>query len=404
MAMNKNNVHTAITAILIIILGYMNLYQYNPGCFVTTQIESSQSVMQSDITTNNSTSSSLSSSVTKEKVEYVPASTEDYIMTHTKELGYDGGMWAVGCTIYKSPENSTEEVYNNLHALQKDLEAYNEAIKNFNATKTKDILEKIRHGSNSGESQGDICKATRPHPDGIQALFPSKQLSLTYNGYVEPLLTPMRSPKFCKNPNKYVLDIDYLVHDFESMCLKLKPSSQIVLIDMGASLAFHHDSDSQPIMTLMKNFEKHGLFFDHIFAFEVTEQNPTKVYRDLLPEKYLSSYHWINTGVSADKSDKMNPLYSIISKFHEDDLIIVKLDIDTPEIEQPLFDLLVEDDSVNKLVDQFYFEHHIRLYDMLRYWWISFEGGDIWEVKDVKESLDAMSALRKKGVASHYWV
>ena len=332
-------------------------------------------------------------------------------MTHTKELGYESGnkenIWASGCKIYKSPEESTEEVYNNLHALQKDLEAYNEAIKNFNATIAKDMLEKIRHGSNSGESQSDICKAARPHPDGIQALFPSKQLSLTDNGYVEPLLTPMRNPKFCKRKFKFALNLDYLVHDFESMCLKLKPSSQIVLIDMGASLAFHDDSGSQPIMTLMANFEKFGFFFDHIFAFEVTEQNPTKVYRDLLPEKYLSSYHWINTGVSADKGDKMNPLYSIISKFHEDDLIIVKLDIDTTEIEQPLFDLLVADDSVNKLVDHFYFEHHIRLSEMKIFWGVTWpkEGDDsIWEVKDVKQSLDAMSALRKKGVASHYWV
>ena len=108
-------------------------------------------------------------------------------------------------------------------------------------------------------------------------------------------------------------------------------------------------------------------------------------------------------GVTADKDDKMNPFYSIISKFHEDDLVIVKLDIDTPEVEQPLFELLLQDDSVNKLVDHFYFEHHIRLYEMRRWWGAAF-GKKIWDASTMQESLDIMNGLRKKGVSSHYWV
>ena len=55
----------------------------------------------------------------------------------------------------------------------------------------------------------------------------------------------------------------------------------------------------------------------------------------------------------------MNPLKSIISKYNEDTLIIVKLDVDTPDIEVPLAHQLLEDDNVNKLVDHFYFEHHV---------------------------------------------
>jgi len=35
-------------------------------------------------------------------------------------------------------------------------------------------------------------------------------------------------------------------------------------------------------------------------------------------------------GVSAGKTDKMNPLHSILRKFKKDDFIVVKLDIDTP--------------------------------------------------------------------------
>ena len=114
------------------------------------------------------------------------------------------------------------------------------------------------------------------------------------------LLLPFRHPNFClRGKNDSVglalTSLNYLVHDFERMCLKLKPSSKIVLIDMGESLEFHSSSIA-PIMDLMRTYEKFGFFFDHIYAFEATETKPEKVYKELLPEKYFPSYHWINTG------------------------------------------------------------------------------------------------------------
>ena len=92
----------------------------------------------------------------------------------------------------------------------------------------------------------------------------------------------------------------------------------------------------------------------------------------------------------------MNPLYSIISQFSEDDLIIVKLDIDTTKIEVPLAETLLEDDSINKLVDHFYFEHHVFLYEMRAWWGRNMKG-------TVQDTFNLMNGLRKKGVASHFW-
>ena len=85
----------------------------------------------------------------------------------------------------------------------------------------------------------------------------------------------------------------------------------------------------------------------------------------------------------------MNPWYSIIKKFSQDDLIIVKLDIDTAEIENPLAHMLLEDDSVNKLVDQFYFEHHVVMAEMLPIWRNTMKG-------TIQESFHLINGLRKK--------
>eukprot|EP00551_Chaetoceros_affinis_P001342 CAMPEP_0203633410 /NCGR_PEP_ID=MMETSP0088-20131115/518_1 /ASSEMBLY_ACC=CAM_ASM_001087 /TAXON_ID=426623 /ORGANISM="Chaetoceros affinis, Strain CCMP159" /LENGTH=416 /DNA_ID=CAMNT_0050486713 /DNA_START=76 /DNA_END=1326 /DNA_ORIENTATION=+ len=336
----------------------------------------------------------------RKEQEYVPASTEDYIMNNFEKLGYHVANWkkAKGCPIWLDPEVSTQENYDNLQAFVKEIDAYSKALEDFNET-VPNLVETVRRGGGSLD-QKELCKATRPHPDGIQALFPSKQLSLTPAGYVEPLLTPMRHPTLCtKGFNVYnALRLDYLVHDFEQMCLNLKPHSKSIFIDMGASLKFHGQSGAKPpVLELMKSFEKFGFHFDHIYAAEITAFDPQKVFEDLLPEKYFASYHWINAGVSADKESKLNLLRSIVSKFDEDDLIVVKLDIDYSDIEVPLAHQLLEDDSISKLVDQFYFEHHVEMNEIARCWRGFMKGS-------VQDSFELMNGLRKKGVAAHFWV
>ena len=95
----------------------------------------------------------------------------------------------------------------------------------------------------------------------------------------------------------------------------------------------------------------------------------------------------------------MNPLESILKNFNEDDFIVIKLDIDCPDIELPLAMQLLEDkDGVyHKLIDQFYFEHHVRMDDMKKYWSDSMTG-------TMKESFELFQNLRKKGIPSHFWI
>lgn len=237
----------------------------------------------------------------KDPQEYIPASLEDYVMKNFKKLGYDldekEKFWMSGCDLYKDPKLTTDEFHHNLLSYTKELPNYFEALRAFDGSKTEDILEKIRYGKNVDRSE--LCKTTRLHPDGLQGLFPSKQLSLTKSGHVEPLLPPFRNPKYCDYDyfNKNVaLSYDFLVHDFEAICLNLKPTSRMVLIDMGAALDFHGSVES-PIFELITSFEKFGMPFDHIYAFEIDDKDPKKVYEKDLPVKYLKSYHWINTGV-----------------------------------------------------------------------------------------------------------
>eukprot|EP00568_Trieres_chinensis_P011650 CAMPEP_0183316588 /NCGR_PEP_ID=MMETSP0160_2-20130417/55426_1 /TAXON_ID=2839 ORGANISM="Odontella Sinensis, Strain Grunow 1884" /NCGR_SAMPLE_ID=MMETSP0160_2 /ASSEMBLY_ACC=CAM_ASM_000250 /LENGTH=354 /DNA_ID=CAMNT_0025482429 /DNA_START=147 /DNA_END=1208 /DNA_ORIENTATION=+ len=288
-------------------------------------------------------------------------SAEQYIMNNLDKLGFGRDDNPRTCGVWTDPDFTTPEVLDSLNKYAKDLENYTQIMESFDPV--PNLMDKIRH--NKGD---DVCNSLRLHPDGIAGLFPSEQLSFTSSGYAEPLLPPMRHHAMCKNRRANIMRLDYLVHDFEFMCRKLKPTSRLVLLDMGASLDFHGKKD-QPIITLLRQYEKMGFIFDHIYGFEVVEKKPEDVF-DLLPEEYMKSYHWINVGVTAKEGDKLNPLHSIIKTLDVDDFVVVKLDIDTPSIEFALVSQILHDkDGVyGNLIDQFYFEYHVHLGELAGPW------------------------------------
>ena len=216
---------------------------------------------------------------------YIPSSSEIYIMEHAQELGYDSAKDPTGCNIWNNINDTNEVIYNQLQSYSTDLDNYNIAVQEFEPI--PDLMSGIKEGDYS------VCKSTRLHPEGLIGLFPSRQLSYTKSGYIEPLTPPMRSHKFCLDPSKLMV-LDYLVHDFEAMCSNLRPTSKRVLFDLGASLSFH--GKVTPVTQLLSEYEKFGFHFDHIYAFEMTFTEPKIVYEDLLPAKYFAAYHWINVG------------------------------------------------------------------------------------------------------------
>uniref|UniRef100_A0A7S0K970 Uncharacterized protein n=1 Tax=Leptocylindrus aporus TaxID=1398097 RepID=A0A7S0K970_9STRA len=106
-----------------------------------------------------------------------------------------------------------------------------------------------------------------------------------------------------------------------------------------------------------------------------------------------------------DSTAKLNPLVSILKTFNEDDLIVVKLDVDTCAVELSLVNQILKDKSLSNLIDQFYFEYHTYMKDNP-----SFKGAlgrderSGYKTSSVRDSLDLFHNLRKNGVTSHFWV
>ena len=85
----------------------------------------------------------------------------------------------------------------------------------------------------------------------------------------------------------------------------------------------------------------------------------------------------------------MNPLNSILQKYKEDDFIVFKLDIDINSIELPLAQQLLAggvNGTYHRLIDQFYFEHHVHLSEIVYAWNETMKG-------TIKDTLDLFYGL-----------
>jgi hypothetical protein len=141
----------------------------------------------------------------------------------------------------------------------------------------------------------------------------------------------------------------------------------------------------------METFRRFGFPFDHIYAFEITPIPPADVYAKL-PEYYRHSYHWHNLGVSPEMDSAQNPLKILLDTLNDEDLVVIKLDIDTPAIEMAMVMQIVEDPRYETLVDHFYFEQHVFQTELATSW-VNMDDS-------VANSLRLFQTLRKKGIAA----
>ena len=286
----------------------------------------------------------------------------------------------------------------------------------------------------TGTNRDAVCDLLKLHPDGMAGIFPDpadlSRLSTDHAGddndgiFLEPLLPPLRHPEFCfeydrreraentnadrtapeDNPfafepfaNDRLMDLGFLVHDFAAMCRHgLRKKSRTVFLDMGASLSFHGDEGS-PALRLIRLYEKFGFVFDHVYGYELKHHDAGGVY-DAIPDDLKASYHWYNVGVESSRDGSYrNPFAMIAETFGPDDFVVVKLDIDSTGIENPLAEQLANDPVLRSIVDVFYYEHHVALKELAIPWGEEIAGSMLG-------SMELFRDLRRHGIAAHYWV
>ena len=162
------------------------------------------------------------------------------------------------------------------------------------------------------------------------------------------------------------------------------------LLDMGGSRWNH----AQGSRWTMRIFEHLGIRFDHIYVWEANPTESAVYYKDATADA-LSRIHFFNWPVSASRSAMTNPFELLKQIAVPADFVAVKLDIDAPDLELALVKQLLDDPQLQALVDEFFFEHHVKIADF-DHW------GD--EAKGtLSDTYAIFAALREKGVHAHSW-
>ena len=171
------------------------------------------------------------------------------------------------------------------------------------------------------------------------------------------------------------------------------------LLDMGASTygSWKGDRASVGAVWFVERNKRHHLSFDWIVSFEYTKIDPENIYKSV-PADILPHYIYFDRPVEKAVDGKWNP-WRILTGMgaRPDDYVAVKLDIDSPDIENPLIDQIIADPRLQHLVDEVFMEHHVNC-KLMNGWWRT--GGLQITMKDTYRKF---STLRSKGVRMHAW-
>ena len=215
---------------------------------------------------------------------------------------------------------------------------------------------------------------------------------------IEPLISMLRHPRHtCFNKVSYKYARSYLVPLIAWEATPYPPPRSFFL-DMGASL-FNSGTGGASQEWFLKIYRERGVVFDRILAWEAHNMTAQRIL-DSFPLWVMDRLTYYNMPVETKVNGRYNPWRALRGLATPADLVIVKLDIDNSPIEQALVEQLLADPELAALIDDFYFEHHVRDSPLLHQGW----GRQGIPTQNLTESYTTFTRLREMGVRAHSWV
>ena len=245
---------------------------------------------------------------------------------------------------------------------------------------------------------------------------------------IEPLHGVARHPfgvETCaKNATGYstdLMDITYLV--IHNDCGRQqrpqpKPKPRVLLFDMGASTGFYqipngvpatvqHGNGGGPSVPLFyRLYKDRCLEPDAIFCWELNKLISSSDWWDDAGPEIRHKVRFFEVPVmegelhealaGARNRNSFLQMLKMVAK--PDDFVVVKLDIDTPAIEQTIIATITQRPDLAALIDELFFEYHFH-FDGLNFGW-----GSLPESISVDAALATMHRLRELGIRAHFWI
>lgn len=145
-------------------------------------------------------------------------------------------------------------------------------------------------------------------------------------------------------------------------------------------------------------FERNCINFDAIWGWEARQFEPRKWWMHV-PQRVRERLTFINEPVNLTSASALGVLQT---KARREDYVVLKIDIDAPELEQAIVSRILETPELARLIDELFFEYHYYAPEMkmLR--------ANVKMTRGSHERVDRaiarMQALRRLGIRSHFWV
>ncbi len=174
--------------------------------------------------------------------------------------------------------------------------------------------------------------------------------------------------------------------------------TRALFFDLGASL-YHTGNGGASMSWFVNEYRVRGIQFDRIFAWEASRYTDALIY-ETMPPHIVDRISYYNLPANQTRGAKHNPWRTLRAVATKSDFVVVKIDIDNTPIEEALIDELLADRATSALIDEFYFEHHVRNTPMWHYGW---SGGTV-TTHTLPNSYEIFGRLRELGIRAHSWV
>ena len=215
-----------------------------------------------------------------------------------------------------------------------------------------------------------------------------------------------------------IFDLTYLVlHNDCGQRVHGAPKPTVHLFDMGVSQGFkgipggipatvRNGGGRDPSMPLLyRLYQDRCLEPDAIYCWELDKKITNEQWWGSAPASVRAKTRFFEVPVTEGELDealagKPNPasfLQMLAVACKPEDFVVVKLDIDTPAIEQTIIAVLTQRPDLAALIDELFFEYHF-YFDGLDFGWKNVTQGD------VDTAIGTMYKLRSLGIRAHFWI
>eukprot|EP00878_Enallax_costatus_P028982 GHUV01031353.1.p1 GENE.GHUV01031353.1~~GHUV01031353.1.p1 ORF type:complete len:202 (+),score=49.14 GHUV01031353.1:419-1024(+) len=173
---------------------------------------------------------------------------------------------------------------------------------------------------------------------------------------------------------------------------------QAIYVDLGATVWSNNDKEAGQGW-FVRHYEKQGIKFDRLLLWEARPISPPSQVYQQLPLPLLHKYQYFNMPATANMSLPSHPLNVIKDIAQPGDFVVLKLDIDNSAVEMSILNAFLQDYEAFSLVDEFFFEHHVKFGPMLQHWRKTVD-----PKASLSDSYQLFLKLRQRGWRAHSWV